>query len=117
MRHGEGVDDRLLKLRNDGSEPADVIECHRNVLGSNDVHSDGLLIFGKDEVLFVRAMSSGGGGRGVVFIGGRGPIEAAENGGGGGALSLSLFVGERLVCLDAGESVTDEVVDGDILQD
>ena len=83
MRHGKGVDDGLLELRDDGSEPADVVECHRDVLRSNNVHGDCLLIIGKDQVMFVRAMSGGRGGRGVVFIGGRGTVKAAEDSGGG----------------------------------
>lgn len=62
-------------------------------------------------------MTGGGGGRGVVFIGGRGTIKTAEDSGGGGALGFGFFVAEGLVCLDAGESIADEVVDGDILQD
>lgn len=116
MRHGKGVDNGLLKLRNDGGEPTDVVECHRNVLGSNDVHGDGLLIFGKNEILFVRAMSGWGGGGGVVIIGGRGTVKAAKDSGGGGALAFGFFVVKGLVCLDAGESIADEVVDGDVLQ-
>lgn len=65
----------------------------------------------------MRAMSGGGGGRGIVFIGGRGTVKAAEDSGGGGALGFVFFVAEGLVCLDARESIADEVVDRDILQD
>lgn len=110
--HGEGVDDGFFELGDYGGEAADVVECHGDVVRSDDVHGDGLLVVVEDEVLFVGAVRWAGR---VVIFGARrggGAVEAAEDGGGGGALGLG-FLG--LVRFDAGEGVSDEVVDGDVL--